>query len=155
MSAGSYICSIQCRGEERHRARKRLTAMSNPKTAIDSEHADIVYPSAIPFVLVHLACIAALWTGITWRSVWIYARCSTGCASLQSVLHTINIFRIAPTQLAADSNSRLRSCLKARPKRACYGGRLNTAIDDIVDRAHGLNLDAVDARLRPNATSLS
>jgi hypothetical protein len=33
--------------------------MSNPKTAIDSEHADIVYPSAIPFVLVHLACIAA------------------------------------------------------------------------------------------------
>ena len=152
MIAASYIRSIQCRGEEEHRARKRLTAVSNPKTAIDSDHADIMYPSAIPFVLVHLACIASLWTGITWRSVWIYARCSTGCASLQSVLDTINIFRIAPTQLAADSNSRLRSCLKARPKRACYG---NTAIDDIVDRAHGLNLDAVDARLRPNATSLS
>jgi stearoyl-CoA desaturase (Delta-9 desaturase) len=57
--------------------------MSNPKTAIDSEHADIVYPSAIPFVLVHLACIAALWTGITWRSVWI-------CA----VLYWLRIFAI-------------------------------------------------------------
>ena len=124
------------------------------KKAINSEHADIMHPSAIPFVLVHSACIAALWTGITWRSVWIYARCSTGCASLQSVLDTINIFRIAPTQLGAHSNSRLRSCLKVRPKRACYGG-LNTAMDDIVDRAHGLILDAVGARLRPNTTSLS
>ena len=27
-----------------------------------------MYPSAIPFVLVHLACIAVFWTGLTWRS---------------------------------------------------------------------------------------
>ena len=137
MSVASYIHSMQCRGEEEYRARKRLTAVSNPKKAINSEHADIMYPSAIPFVLVHLACIAALWTGITWRSVWI-------CA----VLYWLRIFAIGAgyhryfshrTQLAAHSNSR----------------QLNTAIDDIVDRAHGLNLDAVDARLRPNATSLS
>ena len=26
---------------------------------------DIVYPSAIPFVLVHLACFAVIWTGVT------------------------------------------------------------------------------------------
>jgi len=26
---------------------------------------DIVYPSAIPFVVVHLACFAAIWTGVT------------------------------------------------------------------------------------------
>ena len=26
---------------------------------------DIVYPSAIPFVIVHLACFAAIWTGVT------------------------------------------------------------------------------------------
>jgi stearoyl-CoA desaturase (Delta-9 desaturase) len=32
-------------------------------------HSDIVYPSAIPFVLVHLVCFAAIWTGITWQSV--------------------------------------------------------------------------------------
>jgi stearoyl-CoA desaturase (delta-9 desaturase) len=30
---------------------------------------DIVYPSAIPFVLVHLACFAAFWTGVTWQAV--------------------------------------------------------------------------------------
>jgi stearoyl-CoA desaturase (Delta-9 desaturase) len=34
-------------------------------------HSDIVYPSAIPFVLVHLACVAAIWTGITWQAVAI------------------------------------------------------------------------------------
>jgi stearoyl-CoA desaturase (delta-9 desaturase) len=33
------------------------------------EHSDIVYPSAIPFVLVHLACFAAIWTGVTWQSM--------------------------------------------------------------------------------------
>jgi stearoyl-CoA desaturase (Delta-9 desaturase) len=35
----------------------------------DQFHDDIVYPSAIPFVLVHLACLAAFWTGITWTAV--------------------------------------------------------------------------------------
>ncbi len=30
---------------------------------------DIIYPSTIPFVLVHLACFAAIWTGVTWQSV--------------------------------------------------------------------------------------
>src|SRR5580692_4243200 len=30
-----------------------------------------MYPSAIPFVLAHLACIAAIWTGITWLAVAI------------------------------------------------------------------------------------
>jgi len=44
---------------------------SDPVTATDREHNDIVYPSAIPFVLVHLTCIAAIWTGITWQAVAI------------------------------------------------------------------------------------
>jgi stearoyl-CoA desaturase (Delta-9 desaturase) len=35
------------------------------------EHDDIMYPSAIPFVLVHLACIAAFWTGVTFQAVAI------------------------------------------------------------------------------------
>jgi stearoyl-CoA desaturase (delta-9 desaturase) len=35
----------------------------------DDDHDDIVYPSAIPFVLVHLACFAAIWTGITTTAV--------------------------------------------------------------------------------------
>ena len=37
----------------------------------DREHNDIIYPTAIPFVLVHLACLAAIWTGITWQAVAI------------------------------------------------------------------------------------
>jgi len=28
-------------------------------------HDDIIYPATIPFVLVHLACFAAIWTGVT------------------------------------------------------------------------------------------
>ena len=35
------------------------------------EHGDIIYPSAIPFTLVHLACFLAIWTGITWEAVAI------------------------------------------------------------------------------------
>jgi stearoyl-CoA desaturase (Delta-9 desaturase) len=37
----------------------------------DAGHDDIIYPSAIPFALVHLACVAAIWTGITWQAVAI------------------------------------------------------------------------------------
>jgi stearoyl-CoA desaturase (Delta-9 desaturase) len=34
---------------------------------------DIVYPSAIPFVIVHLACFAAIWTGVTVEALAIGA----------------------------------------------------------------------------------
>jgi fatty-acid desaturase len=34
-------------------------------TRLQIRHEDILYPSAIPFVLVRLACFAALWTGVT------------------------------------------------------------------------------------------
>src|SRR6267154_3873015 len=49
---------------------------SGPKTDLRDgfdDGDDIVYPSAIPFVLVHLACFAAIWTGITWQSVALCA----------------------------------------------------------------------------------
>jgi stearoyl-CoA desaturase (Delta-9 desaturase) len=36
------------------------------------EHDDILYPSAIPFVLVHLACLAAFWTGVTYEALAIF-----------------------------------------------------------------------------------
>jgi stearoyl-CoA desaturase (delta-9 desaturase) len=32
-------------------------------------HDDIIYPDAIPFVLVHLACLGAIWTGVSWGTV--------------------------------------------------------------------------------------
>ncbi|MEZ5829440.1 MAG: fatty acid desaturase [Hyphomicrobiales bacterium] len=40
-------------------------------THIDAEngHDDIIYPSAIPFVLVHLACFGAIWSGVTWPAL--------------------------------------------------------------------------------------
>jgi stearoyl-CoA desaturase (delta-9 desaturase) len=41
--------------------------------ATGGEHDDIMYPSAIPFVLVHLGCIAAIWTGVTWSALAICA----------------------------------------------------------------------------------
>jgi stearoyl-CoA desaturase (delta-9 desaturase) len=37
----------------------------------DHDHSDIMYPSAVPFVLVHFACLAAIWTGVTWTAVAI------------------------------------------------------------------------------------
>ncbi len=33
------------------------------------EHDDIIYPSAVGFVLVHLACLGAIWTGVTGTSL--------------------------------------------------------------------------------------
>src|SRR5262250_3692839 len=44
---------------------------SDPVSESAGEHDDIIYPSAIPFILVHLTCIAAIWTGITVESVVI------------------------------------------------------------------------------------
>ncbi len=34
-------------------------------------HDDIIYPARIPFVLVHLACVAAIWTGVTVEALLI------------------------------------------------------------------------------------
>jgi stearoyl-CoA desaturase (delta-9 desaturase) len=46
---------------------KRMSNNSSSDPAdVDS---DIVYPSTIAFIMVHLACFAAIWTGVTWRAV--------------------------------------------------------------------------------------
>ncbi len=37
----------------------------------DDHHDDILYPSSIPFVLVHIACFAAIWTGVSATALWI------------------------------------------------------------------------------------
>jgi len=36
---------------------------------VHDDHSDIAYPSAVPFVLVHLACLGAIWSGVTWTAV--------------------------------------------------------------------------------------
>jgi stearoyl-CoA desaturase (delta-9 desaturase) len=38
---------------------------------VNDEHDDIVYPSVLPFMLIHLGCAAAIWSGITWPAVTI------------------------------------------------------------------------------------
>jgi stearoyl-CoA desaturase (delta-9 desaturase) len=35
------------------------------------QHDDIMYPAAFPFVLVHVGCLAAVWTGVTWQALII------------------------------------------------------------------------------------
>jgi stearoyl-CoA desaturase (Delta-9 desaturase) len=49
----------------------KAAALDDKPSDNSDPHNDIVYPSAIPFVLVHLACAAAIWTGITWQAVAI------------------------------------------------------------------------------------
>jgi stearoyl-CoA desaturase (delta-9 desaturase) len=39
----------------------------------DGHHNDIIYPGPIPFVLVHLVCVAAIWTGVTAEALLIGA----------------------------------------------------------------------------------
>ncbi|MBR0785693.1 acyl-CoA desaturase [Bradyrhizobium iriomotense] len=43
----------------------------SPNAPADDHHDDVMYPSAIPFVLVHLGCFAAIWSGVTWEAVAI------------------------------------------------------------------------------------
>jgi stearoyl-CoA desaturase (delta-9 desaturase) len=45
-------------------------ARSSLEPSIDRDSAtDIVYPSTIPFIIVHLVCFAAIWTGVTASAV--------------------------------------------------------------------------------------
>ena len=45
--------------------------MSSTPPPKHDDHDDIIYPQIIPFILVHLACFAAIWTGVTWEAVTI------------------------------------------------------------------------------------
>ena len=37
----------------------------------DADHDDIIHPSPVPFILVHLACLGAIWSGVTATAVWM------------------------------------------------------------------------------------
>ena len=50
----------------------------SPNIAAADEHDDIMYPSVLPFLAVHLGCVAAIWTGVTWQAIAI-------CASLYAL----------------------------------------------------------------------
>ena len=40
-----------------------------PDAAAEQDHDDIIYPDTIPFLLVHLACFAAIWSGVTVKAL--------------------------------------------------------------------------------------
>jgi stearoyl-CoA desaturase (Delta-9 desaturase) len=51
--------------------------------AAADDHDDIIYPGTIPFVLVHLACFAAIWTGVT-----------TTALAIAGVLYVVRMFGV-------------------------------------------------------------
>lgn len=46
-----------------------LTSRLTPSATADADHDDIIYPDTIPFLLVHVACFAAIWAGVTLEAV--------------------------------------------------------------------------------------
>jgi stearoyl-CoA desaturase (delta-9 desaturase) len=42
-----------------------MTQNSAPSRQDPTPESDIMYPSTVPFILVHLACLGAIWTGVT------------------------------------------------------------------------------------------
>jgi stearoyl-CoA desaturase (delta-9 desaturase) len=45
---------------------RSTTPASDPSSQADlAAHDDIIYPPSIPFVLIHVACLAAIWSGVT------------------------------------------------------------------------------------------
>jgi stearoyl-CoA desaturase (Delta-9 desaturase) len=93
----------------------------------DAKHDDIIYPSAIPFVLVHLGCIAAIWSGVTLQAI-----------AICTALYLLRIFAIGAGyhryfSHRAFSTSRvfqfaLRSLPRVVPRRAFCGGLPSTGI---------------------------
>jgi stearoyl-CoA desaturase (delta-9 desaturase) len=45
--------------------------ITSPGSVAGELHDDINYPGAVPFVLVHLSAIAAVWSGVTWEAIGI------------------------------------------------------------------------------------
>ncbi|MFN2420486.1 MAG: acyl-CoA desaturase [Gemmatimonadota bacterium] len=52
---------------------KGHSVLSQSIRVADGDHDDIVYPAAIPFALVHLACLGILWSGVTWPALFLGA----------------------------------------------------------------------------------
>jgi len=46
-----------------------MTSVQTAAAETGEYHDDIIYPATIPFLLVHLACFAAIWTGVTVKAL--------------------------------------------------------------------------------------
>ena len=67
-------------GEDGFNGQIRGTA---PPCASPRHPDDIAYPSSIGFLLIHVGCLAAVWTGVTWRAV-----------ALSAMLYLLRMFAI-------------------------------------------------------------
>jgi stearoyl-CoA desaturase (delta-9 desaturase) len=38
---------------------------------VDNEHDDIMFPDLIPFSVIHIGCVATIWSGVTWQAIAI------------------------------------------------------------------------------------
>ncbi len=73
-----FTPSIECEASTRLREHAFATAQGKASTIFMScnigpadEHDDIMYPSALPFTMIHLGCLAAFWSGITGQALAI------------------------------------------------------------------------------------
>ena len=72
-------CQVRARAEPRaycasvriDPGKKRKIAITRLSVKAVRGDDDIIYPSVVPFLLVHAACLAALLTGVTWRAAAI------------------------------------------------------------------------------------
>jgi stearoyl-CoA desaturase (Delta-9 desaturase) len=53
------------------------------KAAAEQSHPDIIYPATVPFVLLHVSCLTALWTGVTVRALMLFV-----------VLYAVRLFAV-------------------------------------------------------------
>ena len=44
---------------------------NNADAPIADQHDDVMYPSTLPFILLHLGCVGVFWSGISWQAVAI------------------------------------------------------------------------------------
>lgn len=69
-TSGKTIDSRDASGNAPFRSQRQSSPTFMTSDDLDADHhEDIVYPSAIPFVLVHLACFGAIWSGVTTTAV--------------------------------------------------------------------------------------
>src|SRR5882672_10343362 len=49
----------------------KSAASAQGDSEASAEHDDLIYPSVIPFLSVHFACIAAIWSGVSGEAIAI------------------------------------------------------------------------------------
>jgi stearoyl-CoA desaturase (delta-9 desaturase) len=53
---------------------------------LDRDHNDIMYPDVVPFLAIHIGCIAAICSGVTWQA-----------SAICVVLYWLRILRRVPS----------------------------------------------------------